>query len=194
MTTSNPQGKGLVPVLEAWHGAQAIQLAPKPARQVLSDYFTSLLVLSAEFQFKPCLGTEYHLYWCEPKWQLSLIGPQEWGRKIPGDYLGQCKLRDDMTWQIEPASDISEKPELRDALQRFHEGFSDMLDSDAALEEKLPFFVAKLPYYRLLFSAGLANSLSKSMTLSSLNNISGRQWLNGLPDAQPLLLGRNTSA
>lgn len=193
MTTSNPQGKGLVPILEAWHGAQARQVVAKPARQVLSDYFTSLLVLSAEFQFKPCLGVSYHLYWCEPKWQLSLIAPQEWGKKMPGEYLGQCCLRDDMTWQLQPSKSIGETPALLDALQRFHEGFRAMLNDDAPLEDKLPFFVSKLPYYRLLFSAGLASSLSKSISMSSLNSMSSRQWLNGLQDAEPLLLGGQTN-
>lgn len=194
MTTSNPQGKGLVPILEAWQSTQATQVAAKPSAQVLSDYFTSLLVLSAEFHFKPCLGVAYHLYWCEPRWKLSLIGPVEWGDGIPGDYLGCCSLRDDMTWHLQPIDTVSEHVALTDALRRFHEGFCAMLDNDAPLEDKLPYFVRKLPYYRLLLSAGLASSLSKSIALSSLHSISSRQWLQGLPDAQPLLLGRSPSA
>ena len=49
----NPQGKGVVPVLEAWQAAKPSLTRPKSQRQVLNDYAISLLVLSAQFQFNP---------------------------------------------------------------------------------------------------------------------------------------------
>ncbi|MFK8019121.1 MAG: DUF2452 domain-containing protein [Pseudomonadales bacterium] len=189
---ANPQGKGLVPILEAWHGVQAAAVEAKTARHIIRDYFTGLLVLSAEFNFKPCLGVAYYLYHSNEQqhrqcWKLSLIAPAEWGEHAPGPCLGRCELNTDMTWQLTIEQDVESKPELVAALQQFHDGFIDLLDRDHTLEEGLPFFVANLPYYRLLFSAGLAGSLSRSMALSSLQGTSSKGWLAGLPH-RPLVL------
>ena len=188
---ANPQGKGLVPILEAWHGVQAAAVEAKTARHIIKDYFTGLLVLSAEFNFKPCFGAAYYLYFSsqpqKQSWKLSLIAPAEWGEHAPGPCLGRCELNADMTWQLTLEGNVDSKPELVAALQLFHDGFIDLLDRDQTLEEGLPFFVSSLPYYRLLFSAGLASSLSRSMALSSLKGTSSKAWLAGLPH-RPLIL------
>ena len=91
-TNPNPQGKGLVPVLDAWQSLQPAAVAPKSAPRLLGDYMVSLLVLSAEFSFKPVPGKPYYLYWREGDWQLSLISPVEWGLRLPGECLGECQL------------------------------------------------------------------------------------------------------
>lgn len=188
MTASNPQGKGLVPILDAWHATQPAQVRAKPAHHILADYFTSLLVLSAEFQFKPCPGNNYYLYWCNPTWKLSLIAPEEWGERAPGPCIGRCVLHADMTWAITPNDTLGEHQELLTALQQFHQGFSTMLETDAPLEQGLPYFVAKLPYYRLLLSTGLASSLAKSIALSSLQGTKSKHWLNRLEGTSAPLL------
>lgn len=180
MTTANPQGKGLVPGLDAWRGAQPAGVEAKPARRILSDYFTSLLVLSAECAFKPCPGVEYYLYLAGQRWQLSLIAPVEWGQRAPGACLGQCQLRTDMTWRLEVQAGIEENPDIVDALRAFHCGFTDLLDREGALEDNLPYFVRELPYYRRLAAAGLSSSLRQSLTLSGLSERKARSWLGAL--------------
>lgn len=181
MKQANPQGKGGVPVLDAWRGAQPAQVRAKPPRQILADYFTTLLVLSAEFRFKPVVGQRYHLYLHGSRWRLSLVAPAEWRDRAPGPCLGQCELQPDMTWTLEPVSDVAEQDELTEALQAFQDGFMSLLDRDDALEEGLPFYVRELPFYQRLLASGLASSLSQSLEVAKLTGNSGRAWLAGTP-------------
>jgi hypothetical protein len=173
----NPQGKGLTPVLDQWRGSQPSLVRAKTPRQVLADYFTTLLVLSAEFSFKPAPGIDYFLYLREEIWQLSLISPAEWRDRAPGPCLGRCQLLPDMTWSLALDPGAADHPALVSALRTFQQGFLTLLDVDATLEETLPFYVADLPYYRRLLAAGMANSLSQSLSLAGLNGSSGRRWL-----------------
>ncbi len=177
----NPQGKGLTPVLDEWRGAQPAQVTAKPPRQVLADYFTTLLVLSAEFSFKPAPGVAYFLYLRNGRWLLSLIAPAEWRGRAPGPCAGSCELQRDMTWTLTPADDLADQPDLVAALADFQQGFMALLDSDAPLEDSLPFYVAQLPYYRRLLAAGMAKSLESSMLLAGLSGHSGRHWLESSP-------------
>lgn len=181
MKQANPQGKGGVPVLDAWRGAQPARVRAKSPRQILADYFTTLLVLSADFRFKPVPGQVYHLYLQGSRWRLSLIAPAEWRGKAPGPCLGRCELQADMTWTLEPAADLADQGKLTEALKAFQEGFQSLLDRDEALEEGLPFYVRELPFYQRLLAAGLASSLSQSLEVSRLTGNSGRQWLAGTP-------------
>ncbi|MEM0953753.1 MAG: DUF2452 domain-containing protein [Pseudomonadota bacterium] len=173
----NPQGKGLTPVLSEWQSAQPALIRQRTPRQVIGDYFTTLLVLSAEFNFKPASGVSYYLYLRDPAWKLSLIAPEEWLGRAPGPCLGRCELHPDMTWQLEPRQDAGENAELGAALDAFHNGFLDLLDRDERLEDSLPHYVSHLPYYRRLLAAGLASSLKASLELSGLTQRKGREWL-----------------
>lgn len=177
MTRANPQGKGLVPLLEAWHSAQPVAVKAKSEQHILADYFTSLLVLSAEFAFKPRPGVRYHLYLATQGWQLSLISPNEWGSRIPGPYLGRARLRADMTWQIEVDAAIDAESDMAEALDAFQEGFRSLVAREGTLEANLPFYRRELPYYRRLAAAGLSSSLARSVALSGLGNTSGKLWL-----------------
>lgn len=180
MRKANPQGKGVVPVLRDWSSAQPATVQPKSAAHVLSDYFTSLLVLSAEFAFQPRQGVIYYLYRSSGNWRLSLISPTEWHADRPEVFVGKCQLTPDMTWQLEPREDLKSERDLVDALVDFHEDFREHLSTADSFEEGLPFYVAQLPYYRRLFASGLASSLSKSISLAGLEHHSQQQWLSTL--------------
>ncbi len=186
MKRGNPQGKGLVPVLEAWQGVQPRAVTAKTPGRVLADYFTTLLVLSAEFSFKPVPGVDYFLYRRGSGWMLSLIAPEEWRSRSPGACLGQCRLQLDMTWSLELLADLGEDTELRSALAAFHEGFLSLLEAHQTLEAGLPHYVETLPYYRRLLAAGLANSLAGSLMLSQLGERGADYWLEAA-GATPLL-------
>ena len=181
MKKGNPQGKGLTPVLDQWRSLQPAAVAAKPPRRILADYFTTLLVLSAEFRFKPAVGNNYHLYLRKGRWRLSLVAPAEWGARDAGEYLGRCELQADMTWRLDPVTDLDERKELTQALKAFHDGFVSLLDREEVLEDSLPFYVRDLPYYQRLLAAGLASSLKQSLRLSGLTGSSGRHWLAGTP-------------
>ena len=187
---ANPQGKGLVPVVDAWRQSQPSGIEPKSPEGILANYFTALLVLSAEFQFKPGLGVSYYLYRARSQWQLSLISPDEWGARLPGPCLGRCELNRDMTWALHVTHDIESEPALVGALEQFYEGFLHLLDRPTRLEDDLPFYAAQLPYYRRILAAGLASSLAQSLKISGLTGKTGRHWLASFAGNRPEYLPR----
>lgn len=176
----NPQGKGLTPVLQDWRTFRPGGVEPKQPRRLFADYFTSLLVLSAEFHFKPVVGQAYHLYLKDGAWRLSLIEPERWG-SIAGDYLGHCELHGDMTWSLQPVAALADNEALCVALQQFREQVLDQLDTDTPLGQQLPDYVAELPFYRRLAANGLAASMRLATTGTNLLARSGREWLALLP-------------
>jgi hypothetical protein len=185
--SANPQGKGLVPVLEDWRGAQPSAIRARAPGEVLRDYLIASLVVSADIRLKPRPGVLYFLYLANDGCKLSLLSPEDWRGRQPGPCLGQCVLQMDMTWHFTPAADVGEHPELADWLEAFRQGFTDWLDQDGTLEDHLPFHVQQLPYYRRLLAAGMASSLKRSMAMSGLENRQAREWLSA--EELPALLG-----
>ncbi|MDG2036440.1 MAG: hypothetical protein P8J42_07515 [Pseudomonadales bacterium] len=186
MKSPNPQGKGVVPLLAAWESMSPLTVANKPAGRILGEYFTSLLILSAEFSFKPVPQKSYYLYW-KPAlaannkptapWRLSLIEPDRLGDLDLGVYVGRCILQYDMTWSIELAEALHQHSELIEDLHQFHQHFQATNNDEESLETHLPFFVEQLPFYRRLAATALSSSLSRSIQASELDNIPARQWL-----------------
>ena len=158
----NPQGKGTVPVLADWAATRPQATADKSPAVLLLDWFVSAIVLSAKFQFRPALGQRYFLYLGEDSWQLSLIGPHEWGNRAPGDFLGECALRPDMTWQIEPDEAGLQEPVIRERLAELAGSFTESLKEDGSLREMLPGYRRDLPYYQRMLATGLGSSLQAS--------------------------------
>lgn len=186
MKSPNPQGKGVVPLLAAWESMSPLTVANKPAGRILGEYFTSLLILSAEFSFKPVPQKSYYFYW-KPAlaannkptapWRLSLIEPDRLGDLDLGVYVGRCILQYDMTWSIELAEALHQHSELIEDLHQFHQHFQATNNDEESLETHLPFFVEQLPFYRRLAATALSSSLSRSIQASELDNIPARQWL-----------------
>ena len=193
-TNSNPQGKGMVPLLDAWQSLQPVAVAPKSAPRLLGDYLVSLLVLSAEFSFKPVPCKPYYLCWREGGWQLSLISPAEWGLRHPAECLGECQLGFDMTWRLILQQQQAFSAELQRAIEHFTTLFGNQLASADALEDTLPFYVSQLPFYRRLLATGLAASLQHSLRASGQLGHSGRAWLQRAPGGLPQLLPTSTAA
>ncbi|MEM1402687.1 MAG: DUF2452 domain-containing protein [Pseudomonadota bacterium] len=158
----NPQGKGTVPVLADWAATRPQAAADKSPAVLLLDWFVSAIVLSAKFQFRPALGQQYFLYLGEDSWQLSLIAPHEWGERAPGEFLGECALRTDMTWQIEPDEAGLQEPAIRERLSELASSFTESLTEDNSLREALPGYRRDLPYYQRMLATGLGSSLQAS--------------------------------
>jgi hypothetical protein len=177
MMSANPQGKGLVPTLEDWRGAQPSVVRSRTPREVLRDYMVTSLVIAAEIRFKPRPGVPYFLYLTDGAWRLSLLSPDDWRGRQPGPCLGRCILTPDMTWQLQPARDASDHPELAEGLEAFRQGFADWLDQEGTLEDHLPFHVRELPYYRRMLAAGMSSSLQGSLARSGLAARNSREWL-----------------
>ncbi len=185
--SANPQGKGQVPVLEDWRGAQPATVWARTPRDVLRDYLVTSLVVAAEMRFKPRPGVHYFLYLTNGDWTLSLLSPEDWRNRQPGPCLGRCVMQPDMTWQLTPAPDVGEQSELVAGLEAFSKGFTDWLDRDGTLEDNLPFHVRELPYYRRLLAAGMSSSLQRSLAMSGLDTRPSRDWL--VAEELPALIG-----
>jgi hypothetical protein len=184
----NPEGKGLNGFLLDWYRSEPRGVVAKPRRQVLAEFFTSMLVLSASFKFRPSIGTINYLYWINDEWSLSLIAPGEWSHERRAGFAGICVLQRDMTWTIAPSDLLAEDNPVSDAVGRFYDGFAEMLDTDLTLEEILPFYVRRLPYYQRLFASALGRSVRAAVTLGDQASTSCRQWQTQLPKMNTGLL------
>lgn len=187
-TDGNPDGKGAHGFLDDWRGTQPSCVIAKPQRQVLAELFTSLLVLSSTFKYRPVPGCSNYLYWIDEQWSLSLIAPQEWSYKRRDSFAGTCTLQRDMTWTIVLSNRVVEDSPASVAIHRFFARFAGMLNTDLALEEILPFYVGKLPYYQRLYASALSRSVHAGVTLGNQASISCRQWRMQLPHLKNALL------
>ena len=89
----NPQAKGLSWCFVLQRPRKFVQNL-----QMRRCSTTGARVLSCRaFKFRVAPDNTYYLYRVEGEWQLSLISPEEWGRRLPGDYVAECQLSRDMT-------------------------------------------------------------------------------------------------
>jgi len=175
-TEGNPEGKGLNGFLLDWHQSEPRGVTAKPQRQLLAEFFTSMLVLSAKFKYKPVAGGTNYLYWINNEWALSLIAPDEWSSERRAGFAGTCVLQRDMTWTITPSELLAEDNPVSDAIGRFYDGFAETLDTDLTLEEILPFYVSGMPYYQRLYASALSRSIRGAVTLGGQSSTGCRQW------------------
>lgn len=187
-TQGNPEGKGLNGFLLDWHQSTPKGVVVKPQRQILAEFFTSMLVLSASFKYRPSVGTANYLYWLNGEWCLSLIAPHEWCDEKRAGFAGTCVLQRDMTWTIAPSELLGEDNPVSDAIGRFYDAFAEMLDTDLTLEEVLPFYVGKLRYYQRLYASALSRSVRAAVILGDQAATSCRSWQALLPQRQNDLL------
>lgn len=185
---ANPEGKGCSLLLNDWSATEPRDVVAKPRRQLLAEFFTSMLVLSANFKFRPALGVDNFLYWIDGEWSLSLIGPGEWSQERRAGFAGTCVLQRDMTWTIRPSAQLTGDSEVSNALRGFYDAFAASLDTDLTLEEILPFYVGTIPYYQRLYASALSRSMRAAVRLGDQASISCRNWFSLLPQSQTALL------
>ena len=179
----NPDGKGLNGLMLDWYHTEPRGLVAKPQRQVLAEFFTSMLVLSAHFKYKPAIGVDNYLYWVDDSWSLSLVAPSQWSDKRRSGFVGTCVLHTDMTWTIDPSEQLLGRGPVSDAVARFFDAFAETLDTDLTLEEILPFYVRRMPYWQRLHASGLSRSIRGAVTLGGQTSIKARDWRLALPAA-----------
>jgi hypothetical protein len=93
-----------------------------------------------------------------------------------------------MTWTITPSDLLADRNAVSDAIGRFYDAFAEMLNTDLTLEEILPFYVRRLPYYQRLFASALSRSMRTAVTLGDQASNSCRQWRTLLPQRKDALL------
>jgi len=180
-TNGNPEGKGLNGFLLDWHRTEPRGVVVKSQRQVLAEFFTSLLVLSAKFKYRPAVNVPNYLYWINNEWSLSLISPEEWSDERRAGFACVCLLQPDMTWTIEPSAQLAQKSDVSAAVGQFYDAFVDTLDSDLTLEEILPFYVESMPYYQRLHASALSRSIRGAVTIGGQTEIRCRDWQQKIP-------------
>lgn len=193
-TEGNPEGKGLNGLLNDWRQSEPTGVVAKPQRQLLAEFFTSMLVLSASFKYKPVPGMPNYLYWVNGEWLLSLIAPEEWSQERYSDFAGTCVLQRDRTWTISPSELLGDENPVTGAIAAFYEAFARLMDTDLTLEEVLPFHVGKLPYYQRLNANALSRSIRRSMMLGEQTSIRCRDWQKQLPQLDRMLLAHKEQA
>ena len=166
--------------------AAHVDVVAKPQRQILSEFFTSMLVLSASFKYKPVVDVPNYLYWLNNEWSLSLISPDEWNNDRRDGFAGTCVLRRDMTWTIDPSDNLAEENPVSDAIRRFYEAFAETLDTELTLEDVLPFYVKGMPYYQRLYASAMSRSLRHTVNLGDDAGVRCRDWR--LPRLERVLL------
>lgn len=184
----NLEGKGLNGFLLDWYQTEPRGVNAKPRRQVLAEFFTSMLVLSAKFKYRPAAGVENYLYWIKGEWMLSLVAPHEWSDEKRTGFAGTCVLQRDMTWTIAPSDLVGEENPVSDAIRRFYDAFAETLDADVTLEEILPFYVGKMPYYQRVFANALSRSIRGTVTLGEQRSLKCKDWQTLLPRLDRALL------
>jgi hypothetical protein len=189
-TDSNPEGKGLNGFLLDWYKSEPRGVVAKPQRQVLAEFFTSMLVLSAQFKYEPAVGVANYLYCMDGDWSLSLIAPDEWTAERRAGFVGTCVLQDDMTWTIAPSALLAEENAVSDAVGRFYDAFAETLDTDLTIEEILPFYTGSMPYYQRLYASALSRSIRAAVTIGGQRDVSCRDWRMALPRLERVMLTR----
>jgi hypothetical protein len=184
----NPDGKGANGFMLDWYQTEPRGVVAKPQHQVLAEFFTSMLVLSAKFKYKPAIGVANFLYRVNDEWSLSLIAPDEWSDERRAGFAGRCVLQRDMTWTITPSELLSEDNAVSDAVGRFYDAFAETLDTDRTLEEILPFYVGTMPYYQRLHASALSRSIRGAVILGDLESTKCRDWRLLLPRLETVLL------
>jgi hypothetical protein len=69
-------------------------------REIESRMKISEQIYASDIRYQPVVNQVYHLYEKEDYYTLSLIAPNEWGRKTPYKYIASVKLLGDHSWQI----------------------------------------------------------------------------------------------
>jgi len=93
---------------------------------------------------------------------MSLIAPHEWGQHKHGEFLARCRLRTDMTWEMEMSA-LDENSSALAMARSFVKEFVDAIAQQRSICDNLPFYVSELPYYQRMLATALASSLQRSL-------------------------------
>lgn len=71
------------------------------AKEIEDRLIISQKIYEADLNFEPVIGTTYHVYEKREKAVLSLVAPNEWGKKLPYDkHVCSATLLADKSWQV----------------------------------------------------------------------------------------------
>jgi hypothetical protein len=80
---------------------EQMQTLAKQAEKLQERAEVSRQIYEAEMSFEPIMGHIYYLYRRKNGiYILSMVSPEEWGKKIPYTYLSKVQLLADHTWEV----------------------------------------------------------------------------------------------
>jgi hypothetical protein len=80
---------------------EQIELLAKQAKRIEERKEISIIIYSAQMGFDPLITHTYHLYKKRSDFILSMVSPNEWGKRMPYDkFVASVKLLSDHTWEI----------------------------------------------------------------------------------------------
>jgi hypothetical protein len=169
----NPQGKGLVPVLQGlqqhW---DRMQVPPKHIDQISLELFTSLFILQSDFSFAPVPGMHYWLYERQGAYRLMMVGPTEWKGTLPGRCIGLCELQKDRTWTLALETEVAADSLFMEAIEARRRTLETLLEKAETVEDVLPACENGLGYQSRVMAFILGRSLRASMQLAGINALS----------------------
>ena len=78
-----------------------IEILAQQARAIQERIQISEKVYEADMNFRPVMGHIYHLYQKKDGVHvLSMISPDEWGKRLPYSFEATVRLMHDHTWEI----------------------------------------------------------------------------------------------
>lgn len=170
---ANPQGKGLVSVLDSLQQIKNhLHVSAKNIEQISHELFTSLFVLNSQIRFKPTTKQTYWLYFKNKHYQLSLIAPEQWTPEKYGRFIGACQLQTDLTWTLELSDDCANDSAFMAEIAYQRLQFERQLQQAETVDNVLPVYVQTLPYYSRILAAALSYSLKQSMQKSGIYGLS----------------------
>jgi hypothetical protein len=162
----NPQGKGLVPILNALAIKKEViqQTESHTVASAIYDYFIARLILCAKFKFKPVLNTSYYLYVRDDALKLSLIAPNQWFHNEFGLYICKCTLEFPLRWRIENRNDDNDiEPILSKILLSLQDTLLSDLFANQSLGESLPYCDERLPFHHRVLANALASQIENQL-------------------------------
>lgn len=182
---ANPQGKGLVPVLDSLQQTRKQLLVPaKNIQQISHELFTSLFILNSEIRFKPVCGRTYYLYHKNNHYRLSMIAPEQWSCSRFGRFIGACELQADLTWTLQLSEQCLQDQVIITEISRQREQFEQKMQQARQVDDMLPVYVGTLPFYSRVLASALAYSLAQSMQKSGIKGLSLSEAQNRLQISQ----------
>ncbi|NUO00339.1 MAG: DUF2452 domain-containing protein [Saprospiraceae bacterium] len=80
---------------------EQIELLARQAKVIHDRIAISEEIYLSEMNFEPLHGHTYHLYRrSNGRSVLSMIGPDEWGTRMPMDFVASARLLADHTWEV----------------------------------------------------------------------------------------------
>lgn len=172
----NPQGKGLVPILQGMQQhTRFLLVPPKQIDQVEMELFTSLFVLQSEIRFNPAVGQSYSMYANEQGYRLSLIAPHEWHKPMDHRYIGSAELQPDRTWTLMLDSAVEEDQAVMATIEKKRAALHKALETATKVEDVMPTYVPGLAYNGRVLAYILGKSLRGSMQLSGIATLTYRE-------------------